>query len=168
MRKLKSYILIIILCVVGYKMIRNFINTDYECISSITYSAGNASEWAYGNQRKEFDIDSACYVRIGESVYSEKEYNTGNGITVTYRFRVNGDCDIELAEGKAKRKDTKDENVIEYTRKIKAQDISDITEDVIVFRYTPNGEGSVSVDVKYGYRLGEEFDSQSTIYFVNQ
>jgi len=167
MRKWKGYLLFFILCIIGYTVIRNHFNRDYSCISSITYSAGSESDWAYGNQRKEFDVDSACYVRIGECIFTEKKYNVGNEVKVTYRFIITGDCGIELADGTAEKRETGDDRVIEYTRKLKAQDPSEMAEDVVIFRYTPKEEGSIMLEVKYSFRIKDEFDSQSTIYFVN-
>lgn len=168
MKKFLIFILAVIVVVWGYKKVRNYINTDYGCSSSITYSAGSSSEWAYGNQRKEFDAGSTCYARIGEVIYAEKKYNIENEINVTYRFTINGDCSIDLSEGKAEKVDTNDENVVEYTRKLKAQDPSKIAEDVAVFRYVSKGEGSIKLEIKYGRRIKKEFDTQSTIYFVKQ
>lgn len=121
MKKLFIFIIIFILCIGGYKYIRKWISTDYGCVSSITYSAGSSSEWAYGNQRKEFDAGSACYARIGEGIYADKKYNIGNPIKVTYRFTITGDCSIDVADGVVEKVDTKEKNVFEYTRKLKAQ-----------------------------------------------
>lgn len=166
MKKIFTYIIILFLCIEGHEFIRKEISTKYGCVSSITYSAGSSNEWAYGNQRKEFEAGSACYVRIGEGIYANKKYNIGNSIKVTYRFTITGDCSIDVADGLVKKVETKEKNVAEYTRKMKAQAPETTSEDVTIFRYKSEGEGSVSLEIKYDRHIKKEFDTQSTIYFT--
>ena len=166
MKRIFIFILISILCIGGYKNIRKWINTDYGCVSSITYSAGSSNEWIYSNQCKEFDAGSACYARVGEEIYANPKYNIGNQIKITYRFTITGDCSIDVVDGLVEKVETKEKNVVEYTRNMKVQASESVSEDVIIFRYKSKGEGSVSLEIKYDRHIKKEFDMQSTIYFV--
>lgn len=51
---------------------KGFFDASYTTETTIAYSAGNDSDWSYGNQRKEFPIDDACYVRIASTAITDK------------------------------------------------------------------------------------------------
>ena len=47
---------------------KGFFDATYSAETTISYSAGNDSSWAYGNQRKEFPDGEPCYVRISSTM----------------------------------------------------------------------------------------------------
>ena len=49
------------------------IDTNFVANTNISYSAGSDSDWSYGNQRKEFPQNEACYARISSTVGAEKK-----------------------------------------------------------------------------------------------
>ena len=54
--------------------------------TTIAYSSGDDMDWAYGNQRKEFPGDEACYIRLGSTAISKKGKGVGTEIEITYTF----------------------------------------------------------------------------------
>ena len=166
MKKFFVSLLILIVIICAFNVIRRYTNRDYQSVSTITYSAGSSSDWAYGNQRKEFSAGGACYARIGDCIYTDKKNNVGNKIKVTYSFTTEGDITIDLSEGKAERVNSKDDKVVKFTRVIAAQSTSNSAEDVIIFRYVSKTQGSISLEVTYDYHIRDEYDLQSTIYFI--
>ena len=127
-------------------------------------------EWAYGNQQKEFSAAKSCYVRIGSSIVATWHwgwrYGEGSEITITYRFTGTKNCKVEVSDGFLTEGKTDDPNVMEFTRKLKAKG-SDV-EDVVVFRYTPSGAGSISLEVIYDDQVNSEYDARQTVYFVDE
>ena len=138
--------------------------------TSIAFSSGVDKEWAYGNQQKEFSVAKSCYVRIGSAVVAVWRwgwrYGEGNEITITYRFTGTENCAVEVSDGFLTEVESNDPNVKEYTRTIKAKGSDD--EDVVVFRYTPSGEGSIALEVLYDDQVNSEYDAKRTVYFVDE
>lgn len=97
---------------------KGFFDASYTTETTIAYSAGNDSDWSYGNQRKEFPIDDACYVRIASTAITDKNKGVENEIAVTYRFTGTENCQVNLTDGIAEQIDTGDANVTEFTRTI--------------------------------------------------
>lgn len=141
-----------------------------EAKTSIAFSSGVDKEWAYGNQQKEFSAAKSCYVRVGSAVIAVWHwgwrYGEGNEITITYRFTGTENCAVEVSDGFLTEVDTNDPNVKEYTRTIKAKGSQD--EDVVVFRYTPSGEGRIALEVLYDDQVNSEYDAKRTVYFVEE
>ena len=54
-----------------------------------------------------------------------------------------------------------------FKREINAQDPSELGENILIFRYISSEESSVLLKVEYDYRIEDEFDVQSKIYFVD-
>lgn len=82
---------------------KGFFDASYTTETTIAYSAGNDSDWSYGNQRKEFPIDDACYVRIASTAITDKNKGVENEIAVTYRFTGTENCQVNLTDGIAER-----------------------------------------------------------------
>lgn len=141
-----------------------------EAKTSIAFSSGVDKEWAYGNQQKEFSAAKSCYVRIGSAVKAiwhwGWRYGEGNEITITYRFTGTENCAVEVSDGFLTEVESNDPNVKEYTRTVKAKGSDD--EDVVVFRYTPSGEGSIALEVLYDDQVNSEYDAKRTVYFVDE
>lgn len=141
----------------------------YTVATSIAYSSGTESDWSYGNQRKEFNITKPCYVRIGSSIVAVWHwgwrYGEGNKIAVTYRFTGAEHCKIEISDGFATEVKTGDSNVVLFTRILTVK--SSMEEDVVVFRYTPDQAGKVSLEVIYDNQIKSKNDVRNTVYFVN-
>lgn len=138
--------------------------------TSIAYSSGTDSEWAYGNQRKEFTLSKPCYVRVGSSVVAGWHwgwrYGEGNRITISYRFTGAEQCNISISDGFVTEVETDDPNVIEFTRTIVAKGSE--VEDVAVFQYSPKGAGNVSLEVIYDDQVKSQYDERNTVYFINE
>ncbi|GAP39519.1 hypothetical protein [Flexilinea flocculi] len=138
--------------------------------TNISYSAGNDSDWSYGNQRKEFPNNDACYVRIGSTAITNGllEKGVDDEITVTYRFTGTEKCKVEISDGKATKTETNDPNVVEFTRVINAAKEKAAKENLMIFRYTPNGAESMALEVIYDDQIAEKYDELNTVYFVKE
>lgn len=132
--------------------------------TTIYYSSGEDSEWAYGNQQKEFPGDETCYVRIGCLPVSDIKEGEDTEIVVTYRFTCTGPCEIKLSDGIAEEVDS-EEGVYAFTRTLRVLNSSATKEDIVIFQYNPNGEGSVALDVIYDDNIDERYDIHNTAYF---
>ena len=89
-------------------------------------------------------------------------------IVVTYRFTYSGVAKIELSDGRANVVEGTEDGVIEYTRTLRAEKEKDATEDIVIFQYTPNGEGSVTLEVLYDDQVAERYDVRNTVYFTGK
>jgi hypothetical protein len=135
--------------------------------TSIAYSSGDTKNWTYGNQRKEFPDNESCYVRIGCTAITTGSFGKGRGdsIAVTYRFTGTENCKVEVSDGKATQVDTGDTNVTEFTHTVTAEKEKKAEEDIMIFRYSPNGAESVVLEVIYDDQVAEKYDEFNTIYF---
>lgn len=135
--------------------------------TSIAYSSGDTKNWTYGNQRKEFPNNTSCYVRVGITAMSTGNFGKGNGdtITVTYRFTGTENCPVQVSDGKATKVDTGDANVTEFTHTVTAAKEKKASEDVMIFRYSPNGAESVILEVIYDDQVAAKYDEYNTVYF---
>lgn len=141
---------------------------DYLSVeTSIHYSAGDDGNWSYQNQRKEFPDNEACYVRIASTAITDGFLGKGvdDEIEVTYRFTGVENCKIEVSEGKMTETDTNDTNVIEFTRTINAAKENKAKENIVIFRYVPDGAESVTLEVIYDDQIAEKYDEFNTVYF---
>lgn len=141
---------------------------DYLSVeTSIYYSAGDDNNWVYGNQRKEFPNNEACYARIGSTAITSGAFSKGVGdeITVTYRFTGADNCKIEVSDGRVVQVEVNDSNVIEYIGIITAEKGKNAKEDFVIFRYLPNNAENVVLEVIYDDQIAERCDELNTIYF---
>ena len=138
--------------------------------TSIAYSSGSDSDWAYGNQRKEFPITTPCYVRVANSIVAEWHwgwfYGEGTEITITYKFTGTENCTVEVADGFLTQVETDEPNTIVYTRTLTAKKSHE--EDVVIFRYDPIQVGSISLEVIYDENVDPQYDELNTAYFVEE
>ena len=141
------------------------ISPAFSADTTIHYSAGDDSEWAYGNQQKEFPGDEHCYVRIGCIPISDIKEGIDAEIVVTYRFTFSGSCSVELSDGIATRVEGTEAGVIEYTRTLRAMKEGDTKEDLVIFQYSPDGEGSITLEVIYDDQVDDRYDVRNTVYF---
>ena len=143
---------------------------DYLSVdTSIAYSAGNTSDWSYGNQRKEFPDNDACYVRVASTAITSGSFGKGRGdeIAVTYRFTGTENCSVEISDGRATKLDSDDPNIVEFTRFITAEKSKKADEDILIFRYLPDGAESMTLEVIYDDQVAERFDAFNTVYFIS-
>lgn len=141
---------------------------DYLSVdTAISYSAGNDSNWSYGNQRKEFPSDEACYVRIASTAISSKGKGVGNEITVTYKFTGAKNCKIEISDGIVSEVQNDDDNIKEFTKTLYAEKQKNAEEDVVIFKYTPKDSESVVLEIVYDDQIASKYDKRSTVYFEN-
>lgn len=135
--------------------------------TGITYSAGNDGNWSYVNQRKEFPNNESCYVRVASVAITDGFWNKGVGdeVTVTYRFTGVENCMIEVSEGRVTSVDTDDSNVAEFTKTISAEKEKNAKEDIVIFRYLPNGAEKVTLEVIYDDQIAEKYDALNSVYF---
>lgn len=141
---------------------------DYlEMLTSIAYSTGDTKNWTYGNQRKEFTNNKSCYVRVGITAKSTNLFGKGKGdtVTVTYRFTGTDNCPVQVSDGKATEVNTGDSNVTEFSHIVTVSKKWKAPEDVMIFRYSPNGAESVILEVIYDDQIAEKYDAYNTIYF---
>lgn len=142
------------------------IDTNFKANTNVSYSSGSDSNWSYGNQRKEFPQNEACYVRISSTVIAEKRKGIGTDVTVTYRFTGANNCKIELSDGIATQIDSDDPNIIMYSRVISADKESKATESLVIFQYTPNSDATnIALEVLYDDHVPAQHDVRNTIYF---
>ncbi len=142
------------------------IDTFYKANTNVSYSSGSDSNWSYGNQRKEFPQNEACYVRISSTVITEKNKGVGTEITVTYRFTGAQNCRIELSDGIATQVDSGDPDVVIFTRTIGAEKEKKAAESIVIFQYVPNSEAtSITLEVTYDDHVPAQYDVRNTIYF---
>ena len=141
------------------------IDTSFTAETSVSYSSGSDSNWSYGNQRKEFPQNEACYVRVGSTIVSQKNKGVGTEIAVTYRFTGTQNCKVELSDGIATQ-DIIQENVIEYTRTIAAEKSKNAKEDIVIFQYIPSSSAdSMILEVIYDDHVVAKYDIRNTVYF---
>ena len=141
-------------------------DTNFIVATNVSYSSGSDGNWSYGNQRKEFPQDKACYCRISSNVVAEKSRGVGTEIVVTYKFTGASDCNIELSDGIATEVESNDSNVVIFERTIIAEKEKNAAESIVIFRYTPNYiADSVALEVIYDDHVPERYDVRNTIYF---
>lgn len=133
--------------------------------TTINYMSGDDSDWKYVNQQKEFPGDENCYVRIGCIPVSDISEGVDAEIVVIYRFTCTGNCTIKLSDGMAELVTGTKDGVIEYTRTLRAAKEKEATEDIVIFQYAPNGEGSVTLEVIYDDQIDVRYDIRNTVYF---
>jgi len=141
---------------------------EYTTKTAVYYTQGGDS-WDYGNQQKEFDANTDCYVRITSMVYAANiTASKGDEIAVKYAFSGTDVADVVIADGPPMQieQSEDEENVIVYTYTAKAKDKDDDTEDYSIFKYIPAQDGSVTLSIEYGDEIDENEDWQSTIYFT--
>lgn len=141
--------------------------TYFKMQTSIAYSSGDSKNWTYGNQRKEFPNNKSCYVRIGTTAITTGLFGKGKGdpILVTYRFTGTDNCKVEVSDGKAIKVNTGNTNITEYTHTVTAATEKKASEDVMIFRYSPNGADSVILEVIFDDQVAEKYDEFNTVYF---
>lgn len=144
---------------------KGWFDPSYRVDTSINYSAGDDSDWSYGNQRKEFSSQDSCYVRVGCTAITDKNKGVDHEIVVTYRFTGTKNCDVEVSEGIVTEVATNDTNIMEFTRSLYTKKEKRAEEDVVIFRYDPKAEGSITVEVIYDGEIESRYDKSSTIYF---
>lgn len=136
--------------------------------TSIYYMSGSDSDWKYVDQQKEFPGDEHCYVRISCKPITDINEGVDTEIVVTYRFTYNGVAKIELSDGMANKVNGTENGVIEYTRTLRADKEKNAVEDIVIFQYTPDGEGSVTLEVLYDDQVAERYDVRNTVYFTGK
>ena len=136
--------------------------------TTINYMSGDDSDWKYVNQQKEFPGDEHCYVRISCTPVTDIKEGVDAEIVVTYRFTYTGVAKIELSDGMAKLVEGTEEGVIEYTRTLRAEKEKNAAEDIVIFQYTPDGEGSVTLEVIYDDQVDDRHDQRNTVYFTGK
>lgn len=136
--------------------------------TTINYMSGDDSDWKYVNQQKEFPGDEHCYVRISCTPVTDIKEGVDTEIVVTYRFTYTGVAKIELSDGMAKPVEGTEEGVIEYTRILRAEKEKNAAEDIVIFQYTPDGEGSVTLEVIYDDQVDDRHDQRNTVYFTGK
>lgn len=142
------------------------ISTDFSANTNVSYSSGSDSNWSYGNQRKEFPRNEACYVRVSNSVEAEKNKGVDTEITITYTFSGANNCKIELSDGIATQVESSDPNVQIYTRTVSAEKQKKATESIVIFQYIPNNEAeSITLQITYDDHVPAQYDVRNTIYF---
>ncbi len=146
---------------------KGFWDASFTTETTIAYSAGNDSDWSYGNQRKEFPVEDKCYVRIASVAKTDKSKGVDNEIVVTYRFTGTEKCAVNLSDGIAEKVETGDANVTEYTRTIYAKKEKKATEDIIIFQYVPTeGAEGITLEVIYDDQIESRYDSRNAVYFI--
>lgn len=142
------------------------IDTNFNANTKVSYSSGSDSNWSYGNQRKEFPQNEACYVRISSTIIAEKNKGVGSEITVTYKFTGAQFCNIELSDGIATQVDSGNPNVIIFTRTINADKEKKASESIVIFQYMPSSNAtSITLEVSYDEHVPAQYDVRNTIYF---
>ena len=145
------------------------IDTKFVANTNISYSAGSDSDWSYGNQRKEFPQNEACYARISSTVGAEKKKSIGTEVEITYKFTGAQNCKIELSDGIASKIDSGDPDVAIFTRKVNADKAKKEKESIVIFQYTPNSSAnSVVLEVSYDDHVPTRYDVRNTIYFSKE
>lgn len=146
---------------------KGFFDASYTVETTIAYSAGNDSDWSYGNQRKEFPVDDACYVRVASTAITDKSKGVDNKIVVTYRFTGTENCKVNLSDGIAEQADTGDKNITEFTRTVYAKKSKDASEDIIIFQYVPTEKAeSITLEVIYDDQIESRYDCRNAVYFI--
>ena len=148
-----------------------FLNPTFDITTSVTYSSGEDSDWSYGNQRKEFSLDTKTYARISSTAIANTSIlrlNKGvnQEIKVIYKFTGIKSCMVKIADGNAKAYKTNDPDVMIVERTIYAQKKKKANEDIIILQYEPKEEGSMTVEVLYDDNVDKKFDVKNTIYFT--
>lgn len=130
---------------------KGFFDASYTTETTIAYSAGNDSDWSYGNQRKEFPIDDACYVRIASTAITDKNKGVDNEIAVTTDLLELENCQVNLSDGIAEQIDTGECKCDRVYKDNFCKESKEAEEDIIIFQYVPTESAeSITLEVLYG------------------
>lgn len=145
-----------------------FVATKYDADTTVHYSAGAESDWAYAQQRKEYSLDEECYLRVMTDVSASNLKGNNKDIEVVLTFSGTDICDINLFDGVAMNIQTDaSNNRVSYSYVVKAhKEASEEHSAVSIFRYRPKQEGEVILKIEYGDQLGTEFDIINTVSFI--
>ncbi len=133
--------------------------------TTISYSAGEEDNWAYGNQRKEFPSNKPCYVRVGSTALYDKFFGDSEEISVTYKITGFKNTKVTLSDGNADIVSEDKESIV-FSKKLIANKKKKAREEVVIFRYQPSQKPeTIQIEVIYGDSVKSSYDKKSTIYF---
>ena len=139
---------------------KNYLSVE----TTISYSSGEEDNWAYGNQKKEFPLDSPCYARVGCTAIVDKFFGSPEEISATYKISGFKNTIVTLSDGIAQ-KVSEDKDSIVFTKNLMADKRKKAREDVVIFRYLPSQvPETIQIEVVYGDSVKSIYDKKSTIY----
>ena len=140
----------------------------YTVITDTYYSAGNESDWSYGNQRKEFSVNKDCYFRLDTLMDSDNRRGNKKDVELTITFTGTDICDISQYEGNSYSSVSKDKNKITYNFTIKTKRKSTKADiNTFIFKYEPKKSGEVTVNISYDDNIAPNEDKMNKIVFVD-
>lgn len=141
-----------------------FFNADFSADTDISYSEGESVDWAYSHNKRKYPVDE-CYIRISSTPITRHWWGKENKFSVYYIFTGTENCDVEIYSGTATRVDTDDYNTVIYQKALSPLKEKNAEAQTVVFKLTPEQQGSLRVDVVYDASVDAIFDDSSTIDF---
>ena len=141
---------------------------EYYVYSTTMYSAGVDADWAYAQNRKEFNVGENCYMKYKVKIQSSNLKGDGEEIGVTVTIpKVNNVQAILLDGNDIDPEPDPINNVQRYYFKIVAyKDLSDKPDFGCVFQFIPNSTGYIDVTFDYDSPIKTSFDYKSSIQFI--
>lgn len=144
------------------------IKPKYEVTTNVYYSSGDDAEWAYSQNRKEFTLEKACYVRIDTGIIASNYRGTGKDVEIELVFSGSEVCDVVPMDASDLKVDYSSGKIcyryaIKTTGKNQEADLT-----TTIFKYVPQAAGDCTVKVIYDDRISSDDDVRSTISFVPQ
>lgn len=144
-------------------------NPGYRAETQVTYSDGEASGWSYSTLKKKYPVDDT-YIRV--STKALKKHTWGKEIVVFYIFTGVETVEIEPVENVVdvfplEEYDLEHKNVKVFSKVLKTNKKKKATEEIVIFKATPESEGSLKLDIVYDEEVPYSYDYSSTIEFKN-
>lgn len=141
---------------------------EYYVYNTTMYSAGVDAEWAYAQNRKEFNVGENCYMKYKVKIQSSNKKGDGKEIGVTISIpKVDNVQAIKLDGNPVTPIVDEINNITSYHFTIVAyKDTSDKPEFGCVFQFIPNATGYINVTFDYDSPIKSSYDYESTIQFL--
>lgn len=155
--------------VVGVKHYKEYLaEPEYYVTQKVMYSAGVNADWAYAQNRKEFDVGENCYMKYILSIRSSNSKGNGKELGLTIAIpKITNVQATKMDGGQIPPEHDEINNVTTYKMTAVAyKDVSDKPDFGCVFQYIPNDVGYIQINFTFDSPIKSSYNMQSTITFV--
>lgn len=141
---------------------------EYVVTQSVLYSAGVDADWAYAQNRKEFNVGENCYMKYKLSIQSSNLKGDGQELGLTISIpKITSVQATKLDGAPIPPEHDEINNVTTYKMTAVAyKDVADKPSFGCVFQYIPNDVGSINITFIFDSPVKSSYNLQSTIVFV--
>ncbi len=153
----------------GVKLSKEYLaEPEYYPSLSVLYSAGVDADWAYAQNRKEFNVGEPCFMKYKLAIRSSNMKGNGKEIGLMVSIPKITSVQATKFDGQPVLPEHDEiHNVTTYKMTAVAyKDISDKPEFGCVFQYLPNDVGTIKVTFMFDAPIKSSFNFESTISFV--